>query len=251
MSTFKCIIKDTKNFRQMIEAIKEMNSDVNMTLSSEGIDINTLDDGHVSLCSLHYDSADFEVFCDAGKTFVIGLSLEQFLIILKTSFDKCLTLAYEEDGDVIMIMVGSESDELSEYELKLMQIECESLAVPEIEYDATAMYNSIMLSKIMSGFKLIADEVTIISDSDKETIMYQMSGDRINHKEIIKTETSDITNSLSLTFSLNYFIRFLKGSFFSQSLFIGISKDMPLVMSFTNKNSSIKYYLAPKNIENE
>lgn len=69
------------------------------------------------------------------------------------------------------------------------------------------------------------------------------------HQNIEKEELStkiDLTEPVSLTFSLKYLVNFCKASSLSQTVTLSLSNEVPLLVEYKMSSGYVRFYLAPK-----
>lgn len=75
--------------------------------------------------------------------------------------DDILTLKAEDAPDVVnLVFESSESDRLSEYDIKLMDIDQEHLGIPDTEYAATISMPSTELQRICKDLSALSESGT-------------------------------------------------------------------------------------------
>ena len=86
--------------------------------------------------------------CD--RNIALGINLTSLMKVLRCAQNEdILTLKAEDAPDVVnLVFESSESDRLSEYDIKLMDIDQEHLGIPETEYAATITMPSAEFQKI-------------------------------------------------------------------------------------------------------
>merc|ERR1711977_433834 len=86
--------------------------------------------------------------CD--RNVALGLNLTSLTKVLRAAQNEdILTIKAEDAPDVLnLVFESSESDRLSEYDLKLMDIDQEHLGIPDTEYAATISMPSSEFSRI-------------------------------------------------------------------------------------------------------
>ncbi|RKO95065.1 proliferating cell nuclear antigen, partial [Caulochytrium protostelioides] len=124
--------------KRTLDAIKDLVSDANLDCDDNGLKLQSMDQAHVALVALALRSNAFEPYrCDSNIN--LGMSLGSLSKIIKCAGnDDVVTLKAEDNKDKIHIMLEAQNnDRLSEYSLKLMDIDAEHYGIPETEYDAT------------------------------------------------------------------------------------------------------------------
>jgi proliferating cell nuclear antigen len=120
-----------------------------------------MDNSHVALVSMMLRSESFSPFrCD--RNIALGINLNSLTKVLRAAqSDDILTLKAEDAPDVVnLVFESSERDRISEYDIKLMDIDQEHLGIPETEYAASITMPS-------SEFMRICRDLMAISESGK------------------------------------------------------------------------------------
>ena len=131
-----------------------------------------MDSSHVSLCALLMRSDGFDHYrCDKNTS--LGLNTPNLAKILKCAGNEDLvTLKSQEDTDTLTMMFESANqDRVSEFELKLMDIESEHLGIPETEYKCNVRLPSAEFQRIIRDLGVLGDTCTIAVN--KEGIIIQ------------------------------------------------------------------------------
>lgn len=118
-----------------------------------------MDNSHVALVSMLLRSEAFTPFrCD--RNIALGINLGSLTKVLRAAqSDDILTLKAEDAPDVVnLVFENSASDRISEYDIKLMDIDQEHLGIPETEYAAT-------ISMPAAEFQRICRDLTALSES--------------------------------------------------------------------------------------
>ncbi|CAI5493293.1 unnamed protein product [Closterium sp. Naga37s-1] len=90
--------------------------------------------------------------------------------------DDIITVKAEDDGDTVTFMFESpKQDKISDFEMKLMDIDSEHLGIPDEEYDANIKMPAGEFLRICKDLSSIGD--TVIISVTKEGIKFATSGD--------------------------------------------------------------------------
>jgi proliferating cell nuclear antigen len=117
-----------------------------------------MDSSHVSLCALKLNPEGFDHFrCD--KNVSLGLNTPNFAKILKCAGnDDIITLRSVEDSDTLALLFESPNqDRISDFELKLMDIESEHLGIPETEYKCNVRLPAAEFQRIIRDLSVLGD----------------------------------------------------------------------------------------------
>jgi len=198
--------------------------------------------------------------CD--RNISLGINLGSMSKILKcSSNDDVITLKAEDAGDTVTFMFEStSSDRVSDYQLKLMDIDSEHLGIPDIEYDAVVKMPAAEFQRICKDLSTIGDSVNI--SCSKEGIKFSASGELGSGNVTLKQSTAvdkeeeaiviDLNQAVSLTFALRYLNLFTKATTLSSTVSLSFSKEAPLLVEYKiNDMGYARFYLAPKINEDE
>ena len=146
---------------QVVEAIKDLVQDCNFDCNDSGIALQAMDNSHVALVSMMLKAESFSPFrCD--RNIALGINLTSLTKVLRCAQNEdILTLKAEDAPDVVnLVFENADSDRLSEYDIKLMDIDQEHLGIPETEYAATITMPSAEFQKICRDLMALSESGT-------------------------------------------------------------------------------------------
>jgi len=243
--------------KQLIDALKDLVQDANIDCSGEKISIQAMDSSHVSLVQVTLEANGFDHYrCD--RTISLGFNSTNMSKILKcASNDDIITLKSEDTADALTLMFESPNQErISDFELKLMDIDSEPLGIPDTEYLCTIKMPSGEFQRIIRDMQVLGD--TCVISCTKEGVRFSVSGDMGTGNVLIRpnTATSDkeenevsinMSEPVELTFALRYLNFFTKATSLGPYVILSMSPDVPIVVEYPiEETGHIKYYLAPK-----
>ena len=120
-----------------------------------------MDSSHVSLIALKLNAEGFDRYrCDRNVS--LGLNLTSLSKILKCAGnDDVVTMKAEDGGDTITFMFESAAqDRISEFEMKLMDIDSEHLGIPEQTYTCGIKMPSAEFQRICRDLAVLGDTCT-------------------------------------------------------------------------------------------
>ena len=120
-----------------------------------------MDNSHVALVSMMLKAETFSPYrCD--RNVALGVNLTSLTKVLRAAqSEDILTIKAEDAPDVLnLVFESSESDRLSEYDLKLMDIDQEHLGIPDTEYAATITMPSTDFKKICMDLMALSESGT-------------------------------------------------------------------------------------------
>lgn len=263
----------------MVDAIKDLVQDCNFDCNDSGIALQAMDNSHVALVSMMLKAEGFSPYrCD--RNVALGVNLTSLTKVLRAAQNEdILTLKAEDAPDVLnLVFESSESDRLSEYDLKLMDIDQEHLGIPETEYAATISMPSSEFRRICADLMALSESgmlcacirfqsytsmsetnisIIVAIEASKDGVKFSCNGDIGNgavtlrsHTNVEKPELNvdiELTEPVALTFSLKYLVNFCKASGLSSTVKLCLSNEVPLLVEYNLSGSSyLRFYLAPK-----
>lgn len=150
--------KRGSEFSKVVDAIKDLVQDCNFDCNDSGVALQAMDNSHVALVSMMLKAESFSPFrCD--RNIALGINLSSLMKVLRCAQNEdILTLKAEDAPDVVnLVFESSESDRLSEYDIKLMDIDQEHLGIPETEYAATITMPSAEFQKICRDLMALSE----------------------------------------------------------------------------------------------
>ncbi|KPM45475.1 Proliferating cell nuclear antigen [Neonectria ditissima] len=242
--------------KRVVDAIKDLVQDCNFDCNDTGIALQAMDNSHVALVSMMLKAEAFSPFrCD--RNISLGVNLTSLTKVLRAAQNEdVLTLKAEDGPDVLnMVFESSENDRISEYDLKLMDIDQEHLGIPDTEYASTIAMPASEFRRICTDLAAMSESVSI--EASKDGVKFACNGDIGNgsvtlrsHSNVEKPELDvqiELTEPVSLTFSLKYLVNFCKAAALSSQVKICLSNEVPLLVEYTLAGSSyLRFYLAPK-----
>eukprot|EP00667_Euglena_gracilis_P022088 EG_transcript_24437 len=253
---FEATIEQGQLLKKILEAIKDLVNEANLECSASGIELQAMDSSHVSLVTLLLKSNGFEGYrCD--KSITLGINLASMNKILKCAGnDDSITLRCQDVSDTVTFVFESkDKDKLSDFQLKLMAIDAESLGIPDQEYKAVVNMSSGEFMRICRDLSMLGDTVSI--SVSKEGVKFSASGDIGAGNILVKQQKSadkesesttiELQEPISMNFALRYLTTFSKATSLSDRVKLSMGKDIPVSVEYAIGDMGyIRYYLAPK-----
>jgi proliferating cell nuclear antigen len=140
---FEAKLAEALILKKIVEAIKDLVTDVNIDVTPSGISLQAMDSRHVALVSLTLGSAGFEEY-RADRAITLGISVTNLAKVLKlASNEDKITLRAEEDATHLNIVFENRRQEKrTEFQLNLIRLDSEHLGIPETQYTSEVTMNS-------------------------------------------------------------------------------------------------------------
>jgi len=254
---FEARLSQANLLKKVLEAIKDLVTNANFDCSSRGLSLQAMDSSHVALVAMMLRADGFEYYrCDRNLS--LGIEMKNMSNVLKcaNNDDQC-TLKADEGGDSLTFLFDNEKNKkISDFELKLIDIDGEHLGIPEQEYDATVKMPSSEFLRIIRDLSILGD--TVVISVSKEEIRFSCNGE-IGQGNITLRQQGDadtkpeecvsieMTKPVSLTFAIRYLSYFTKATSLSTQVSLQMSPDVPLNVQYRIEDLGyVRYYLAPK-----
>jgi len=246
--------------KKVLEAIKDLLNEASWDCADTGIQLQAMDNSHVSLVSLNLRAEGFDKYrCD--RNLIMGMNLTSMSKILKCAAnDDIITMKAQDSADTVTFMFESPNQEkVSDYEMKLMNLDQEHLGIPETDYSCVIKMPSGEFARVCRDLSQFGESIVIACT--KEGVKFSAAGD-IGTANIKLAQTSsvdkeeeavvvDMQEPVTLTFACRYLNMFTKASPLSPQVSLSMSPDVPLVVEYAIGDiGHIRYFLAPK-IEDE
>ncbi|KAF3082725.1 proliferating cell nuclear antigen [Orbilia oligospora] len=248
-------LEQAQILKKVVEAIKDLVQDCNFDCNDAGIQLQAMDNSHVALVSMKLGSEGFSPYrCD--RNIALGINLNSLMKVLRAAANEdLLTLKAEDQPDSLNLLFESSSqDRLSEYDIKLMDIDQEHLGIPDTEYAATITLPSAEFQRICRDLSALSESVSI--EANKDGVKFACSGDIGNGSVTLRPHTNvededkstkiELTEPVNLTFSLKYLVNFCKASSLSATVRLCLSNEVPLLVEYQMGAGYLRFYLAPK-----
>ncbi|KAK2725429.1 proliferating cell nuclear antigen-like [Artemia franciscana] len=246
--------------KKILDAIKDLVNEAVWDCSDSGISLQAMDNSHVSLVSLNLKAEGFDKYrCDRNLS--LGMNLTSMSKILKcSSSDDIITMKAQDSADTVTFTFEAPSqDKVSDYEMKLMNLDQEHLGIPETDYACIVKMPAGEFARIVRDLSQFGESVVICCT--KEGVKFSASGDigtgnikLAQNKNVDKEEEAviiEMNEPVTLTFACRYLNSFTKATPLSSQVSLSMSPDVPLVVEYkVPELGFVRYYLAPK-IEDE
>lgn len=243
-------------FKKIIDGLKDCVQLVNFNCSEKGIAAQAVDDSRVLLVSLAVTPDAFEEY-RSDRAVTLGVDLNSLSKILRCSANEdSLTLVAEDSPDNMLVLFeDTKRERISEYSLKLMEIDADFLEVDQIDYDTTINMPSTEFAKIIRDLNQLSDSLNILVT--KETIKFTSEGDFGSGSVIVKPRTDverpedsvrvELEKPVDLTFGSKYLLDIIKAASLSVSIVVKLSAETPALFHFNLDGAGhLQYFLAPK-----
>ena len=261
LSNYKFLIRTVQSsaIRTLVEALKEILTDVNIELDSSGMKIIAMDTSHVALIHMKLLAKNFEKFY-CPKPVICGVSMLRLFKLLKImSPNDTLTIYIEEDepSDLKINIETGEKGLRHKFSLKLMDLFVDKVEVPPAEFSSVLRLPSSDFQKLCRDMNNLADEIEIKSSGNQ--LIFTISNDWVDQQTVMReSDNGGMTYIQNLTpdeviqgiFSIKKLVLFTKCTNLCQNIEIYLKNDYPIIIKYSVANlGEVKFCLAPKNVD--
>ncbi|CAG9764931.1 unnamed protein product [Ceutorhynchus assimilis] len=258
---FEARLLNSAIFKKVLDAIKDLLNEGSFDCSDSGIQLQAMDNSHVSLVSLNLKSDGFDKYrCD--RNLILGMNLASLAKVFKSSGEgDTVTIKAQDDADTVSFMFeAKKQDKISDYEMKLMNLDQEHLGIPDTEFSCIIKMPSAEYARIIRDLSQFGESIVI--SCTKEGVKFSASGDigtgnvklaqTINFDKEEDSVVIDMQEPVTLTFACQYLNSFAKATPLSNQVTLSMCDNVPLVVEYEIPDLGyLRYYLAPKIEEDE
>lgn len=264
-------------FVALFQLLKNWGSYLNLHFENTRLYIQSMDKSHICLSSITISSQWFSSYLIENAT-NISLDSTNFAIMMSYALKhNKMEINFEDDDDVagavdpdkLFINLSSNSEssfvepktkgkKVKEvqnkfdhfFELGLIDVEQDTLGIPEVEYDVDFTMKSENFAELISELMVFGSNLNIICS--EEVLEFNASGDTgklkvnipiddLNEYAIAEGEIVDIS------YSLNHIGKMCLSTKLGQNVSLSISSEYPMAIKYDlGDDSSVAFYIAPK-----
>eukprot|EP00485_Elphidium_margaritaceum_P009026 CAMPEP_0202685538 /NCGR_PEP_ID=MMETSP1385-20130828/1326_1 /ASSEMBLY_ACC=CAM_ASM_000861 /TAXON_ID=933848 /ORGANISM="Elphidium margaritaceum" /LENGTH=269 /DNA_ID=CAMNT_0049339913 /DNA_START=48 /DNA_END=857 /DNA_ORIENTATION=+ len=256
---FECTLPQGILFRKIIQALSDVVEQGNFNINEDdGIYFQGMDSSHVSLVALKLAKDAFSEYrCDHDIS--LGIQFNSLGKILKCMGSKdSMSIQHDPSEDVAnFVFINDKNSQISNFSLKLVEIDQEQLAVPETAYKSIVSMPSTEFQRVARDLSAIGDTIQI--SASKEGVRFAVTGDVGKGSTWLKSEanvddddeqkniTVSVEEPVQQSFSIKFINNFTKASSLSSTVTISMGPDVPLEICYNVESGGhLKFYLAPK-----
>lgn len=201
---FEAVTNQASFWKRLIDSMKELVTESNFHCNADGMCVQAMDSAHVALVHLALHAEGFQHY-NCERSNVMGVNLANMSKVLKAieGGDK-LTLRAEEDADILSIAAENEKNtKMSEFALKLMEIDGDQMSLPPAEYCCVITLASSDFAKVCRDMKIFGDTINVAVERNGvrfsangdvgEAAMFFKASD--SYSDQIKSESSQMIKS--------------------------------------------------------
>ena len=220
-------------FLAITKNIKHMVCDVNLGICEEGLYVQGMDSAHVGMFELKLEKDWFDIWKGPESFhYNMGINCEVFSMVMNCyTQGQYIELSFMENSteELIIKFEGKGHDKM--FEVKLMDIDCELMEIPDVEYDADITMKSGEFNNLMSEAAIFGESI-IISLGIDDNIYMETDGSvvykvRIKEDDIVEYALSEDVQ-IKHTYALKYCLLFSKFCKLNKNVKLHLKDETPL-----------------------
>jgi proliferating cell nuclear antigen len=256
-------------FVALFQLLKNWGSYLNLQFEKTQLYIQTMDKSHICLSSIIIKNNWFSSYTIEDTT-NISIDSTNFAIMMNYALKHCkmeIIFDTEIDSDKLFINLSNNKDTTEDskktkktkeihnkfdhfFELGLIDVELDTLGIPEVDYDVDFTMKSENFCELISELMVFGSNLNIICTED--ILEFNASGDAgklkvnipiddLNEYAIAEEESIDIS------YSLNHIGKMCLSTKLGQYVSLSISSEYPMAIKYDlGDDSSVAFYIAPK-----
>ncbi len=250
--------------RKITDSISELVSEVEFEFTPHALTIQAMDSSHVAILNFYIHKGDTNCFSDyhVPKNATLGINMASFGKAMKMgdSNDSVTLKMKTVDDDVVKIIFQNPDTPVNKttFNLKLMNLQYDKLAIPDTAYPAVVTMPSTLFRVTVGLLQTIGDTTDITVTDEKA--LFVTSGDHGKVKKVfgpgegVSIKMEDDKDGIKLCLALRYLALFAKVGTLASTVRMSMHPGIPVEFYFpvgkpNDKKqylSYIRFYLAPK-----
>lgn len=231
-------------FKQVIDALKDILTDVNLEVDHTGLKIVAMDNTNIVLIHLKLEAQKFEKYYCESKMY-IGICMLKLHMLIKTIGTNDLLVLYvrkDDPSNLGIKIFNNEKNVETNYKLSTLDIDVLNIEIPPVDFHTIITMPSSHLQKIIRDMHNLAEYIEIRNISDQ--LMLSCKGDFCTQETILGTEKSNNITICKNTdeesqeiiqgvFSLKYLAIFTKCTNLCSNVEIYLKNSYPIILRYS------------------
>lgn len=265
------VIKNTVKtdiFVSLFQYISKFTENMNLMFETDRFYMQSINTSHVVILEICLPKEWFDIYEIPTGSLILGVNTSLFYKVLKKrEKSQQIQICYtnKESDRLQFFFTNTEEDGVvdkvifdKDFEIPLVDIDEELLAIPSMEYQAELSLSTDKFASLITQLKDFGETLEIECSEDKITLSAHSSE---NGKMITRILIEDLTEFsieeneiIQMEFALKYLYDICLYQKISKTIELKISKDFPMRIMYplgTEKDATFLFYLAPKMGDNE
>ena len=224
-------------FKVLVEALKELLTDVCIEFDETGMKVVAMDASHVVLVHLKLDAAKFELYHCEGKT-TVGVNMLNMHKLIKTINNSDTLTLYIDRDDMNHLHIRIENTEKNArttFKLNLLDLDHQNIHVDPSEFEEVVTLPSADFQKICRDMHNLAELMEIKSIGSQ--LMFSCRGDFCCQETVIADSApaggaGAAAEVVQGVFSIKHLVMFTKCTNLCPTVELYLKNDYPLIIKY-------------------
>jgi proliferating cell nuclear antigen len=231
-------------FKQVIDALKDILTDVNLEVDETGLKIVAMDNTNIVLIHLKLEADKFEEYYCKSKMYIGVCMLKLHMLIKTIGTNDLLTIYVRKDdpSNLCIRIVNNDKNVETNYKLSTLDINVLNIEIPPVDFHTIITMPSPYLQKIIRDMHNLAEYIEIRNIADQ--LILSCKGDFCTQETILGTEKSNnivISKNtdersheiIQGVFSLKYLSIFTKCTNLCANVEIYLKNSYPIILRYS------------------
>ena len=234
--------------RTIFEVLKDIINDVNVYFTAQGVKVVSLDTAHVTLINMFLPAENFEEYsCETD--IIAGINLSNMYKLLKSVTNNDSLRMRIEGHDILEIEIeNTVKHSVTQFRLKLLDINEDDLSVPDIEMDLVTTLPSVDFQRIARDMANLATDISIVRRG--HLLELSCEGDFADQKTVIECGPPKDAEPIGGVYPLKYINLYTKATNLCSNVQLfqnSQNPKLPLIVRYAIANlGDVRFYLAQK-----
>lgn len=239
-------------FRTLVEAIKDILTDANLEIDSNGLKIMAMDGTHSILVHLRLRADRFDEY-HCPQKHVLSINMISFFKLVKTISNNESIVLYMKKSDTTKLgieILNGEKQMVTHFSLNLIELDVRPIEIPPVEFASILTMPSTDFQKIIRDMHTLGDVVEIQTASQE--LVFRCKGDYAEQETIFSIGQNGLAQSKTSkgivqgNFFLKHLVLFTKCTSLCSDISLYLKNDYPLIVEYNVAGlGEIKLALAP------
>ena len=241
--------------KTVLETVKDLMNEAILDCSDEGIQIQAMDNSHVLLMTVNMRADGFDEFqCD--RTTSMGVNLAKMSKILRYgSNEDIITMKVDDPAETVTFTFESPNTrKVSDYEMKLTQLDQEHLGTPDMNCSAVIKMPSDEFQRVVRDLSQFGKQLVI--KCTKEGVKFSSMGNKGTgnvrlaqwneggEEEAVIIEMQE--EPVTMVFACRYLNMFTRASRLASQVSLYMFPDRLMIVEYNiGEIGHVRFYLAP------
>lgn len=240
----KIKVKELETWKNWIDALSKLISDLKLMVSKDGIIQRRQAQGATYLIEFSFDKEYFEEY-DIDQQRVIALDVAKFNEVLqKGKKNDTLILTIEQEGELTIVFSG---DVIRSYTLPMLSTTQKDVQKPDLVFDTEFSIKAGELKEEVQNVKLVSQQL-LLKSSDDSIEFLSSGGGQGSYRSIREEEDLEslsVKKSSEAIYQWDVIEKLLTSLDKEEELSVHYSTDLPILIETGDKNKSLEFLRAP------